>query len=122
MTSILIGLLNHQTHVGHLTSGGVVKLTLLLAVLDNGVVDTGVRSIGDDTLDLLELVVVVPHLSSITDDVGHEGIDDIAGDMEVCDSGVNQTLVSWAHCTSLKHLDLFNIRLKVLFFSTHNSA
>merc|ERR1719232_1478899 len=89
VAAILLSLLGHQADVGNVTSGGVVKLSLLLAVLNDGVVDTGVGPVGDDTLDLLELVVLVPHLSSITDDVGHGGVDDdIAGNVEVGDSGV----------------------------------
>merc|ERR1719232_511890 len=85
VAAVLLSLLSHQADVGNVTSGGVVKLSLLLAVLDDGVIDTGVGPVGDDTLHLLELVVLVPHLSSVTDDVGHGGV---ADDVEVCDSGI----------------------------------
>ena len=43
VASKLLGLLNHQPHFGKLTIGGVVKLTLLLAVLDDGVIDIRVH-------------------------------------------------------------------------------
>ena len=43
--------------------------------------------VGDDALDLLQLVVLVPHLASVTDNVGHTGVNDnIAGNMKVGDS------------------------------------
>ena len=53
-------------NVGDMADGDVVKLTLLLAILDSGV-----RPVEDDTFDILELVVFVPHLTTVMDDVGH---------------------------------------------------
>ena len=89
MTSVLLSLLCQQADIGYVAGGGVVKLTLLLAALDIGVVDTSVGPVRDDALELLELVVLVPHLTTVMNDVGHGGVnDDIAGDMEIGDSGV----------------------------------
>ena len=51
--------------------GCVVKLTFLLVVLI-GVVNIIVGPVGDETLDLLELLVLVPHLNTV--DVEHEGV------------------------------------------------
>ena len=60
-----------------------------LAVLDAGLVHGGVAAVRDHTLHLLQLVVLVPHLTSVTDHVGHGGVnDDIAGDVEVGDAVV----------------------------------
>ena len=62
--------------------GCVVKLTFLLVVLI-GVVNIIVGPVGDETLDLLELLILVPHLNTV--DVEHEGVNvDIAGNVEVC--------------------------------------
>ena len=41
-----------------------------------------VGPVGDETLDLLELLILVPHLNTV--DVEHEGVNVDAGNMEVC--------------------------------------
>ena len=50
-------------------------------------VDGWVAPIRDDTLDLLQLVVLVPHLTAVSDHVGHAGVDDhVAGHVQVRDA------------------------------------
>ena len=52
--------------------------------LPNYLVDGGVASVGDDTLDLLQLVVLVPHSATVSHNIGHTGVDDdIAGHVQV---------------------------------------
>lgn len=77
--SVLFGLLSHETYVGRVTHGGVVKLPVFLAVFDDGLVDGGVAPVGNQANDFLQFVVFVPHLSSVSDDVGHRSVDDNVG-------------------------------------------
>merc|ERR1719429_488441 len=58
-------LLSHETNIGHVTSAGPVKLSLLLAIPDDGIVDSSIRSVRNDTLHLLQLVILVPHLTTV---------------------------------------------------------
>ena len=52
--------------------------------MSNYLVDGGVASVGDDTLDLLQLVVLVPHSATVSHNIGHTGVDDdIAGHVQV---------------------------------------
>lgn len=92
MRTIFLGLLGHQTNVGDMASSSVIKLTMGLAVFYDGLIDGSVASVRDQALNLLELIVLVPHLASISDDIGHRSVDDhIGGDMEIgySFSGVN---------------------------------
>jgi hypothetical protein len=85
--SIFLSFLGHQADVRDVSHSLNIKLTVLSAVIDDGLVDASVRSIRDTALSVLKLVVFVPHLTSVTDNAGHTGIDDnIRRDMEVSDS------------------------------------
>ena len=74
--SILFSLLSHQTHIRDVAHGFNIKLAILSAVINNSLVHSSVRSIGNTALSILELVVLIPHLTSIADNTRHTGIDD----------------------------------------------
>merc|ERR1719233_182049 len=89
MTAVLLCLLGHQTYVGHVASRGPVKLSVSLAVLDDSVVHGGVAPVGDHALYLLEFVVFVPHLTTVSHNIWHGCVNnDIAGNMEISDAGI----------------------------------
>merc|ERR550517_1966063 len=71
VASILLSLLSHKANIGDMSSGCPVKLSMLLAILDDRVVHGRIGSVRDDTLHLLQLVSLVPHLTTITDYIGH---------------------------------------------------
>merc|ERR1712241_293633 len=80
-------LLGHESNIGNVASGSPVELSVLLAVLDDGVVHGGVGAVGDDALNLLQLVILVPHLTTITNHVGHGSVnDDITAHVQVGDA------------------------------------
>merc|ERR1719220_2579413 len=66
VAAVLPGLLRHESNIGNVASGSPVELAVLLAVLDDAVVHGGVGAGGDDALNLLQLVILVPHLTTIT--------------------------------------------------------
>ena len=87
--AILLRFFGHQTNVGGVSHGLIVELAIFLTVLQNGSVDSGVGTVWDDTFHVLELVLEVPHFASISDHIGHGGVDDdVAGDVEVGDAFV----------------------------------
>ena len=56
-------------------------------IINDYLVDGGVASVGNDTLDLLQFVVLVPHSATVSHHIGHTGVDDdIAGDVQVGDA------------------------------------
>ena len=60
--TILFGLLRHQAHVRHAAHGGGIEGTISLAEIDHLLVNTGVASIGNNRLHIVELAVGSPHL------------------------------------------------------------
>merc|ERR1719233_580739 len=89
MAAVFLSLLSHQTYVGHVASRGPVKLSVSLAVLDDSVVHGGVAPVGDHALYLLEFVVFVPHLTTVSHNIWHGCVNnDIAGNMEISDAGI----------------------------------
>ena len=85
--TILLGLLGHQPHIGDAAHGGGIEGAVLAAVIDHFLIDTGVATIGNQRLGIVELAVRPPHLAGIPDHGGHGGIDDdVAGYVKVGDS------------------------------------
>merc|ERR1719270_481555 len=92
MTHLTCSNLSSLFHIAGMTHGGPVKLPMLPAVLQDGLVHGGVGPVRDDTLDLLQLVILVPHCSTISDNTRHAGVNyDITGYMKIGDTfaGVN---------------------------------
>ena len=80
--------------------------------MSNYLVDGGVASVGDDTLDLLQLVVLVPHSATVSHNIGHTGVDDdIAGHVQVGNTLNNKkVLYLWHRKLFLKILMKKNLR------------
>mmetsp|Transcript_25143 Transcript_25143/g.65901 ORF Transcript_25143/g.65901 Transcript_25143/m.65901 type:complete len:240 (-) Transcript_25143:675-1394(-) len=89
MGSVFLRLLSHQTHVGAAAHRARVKSTVLFAEIDGLTKDTGVAPVWDAGLEVLLLVVGIPHLSSNADGSGHGIVDDdVARHMKISDSSV----------------------------------
>jgi len=74
--SILLGFLSHQSNVGYISHSSDIELAVLSAVVDDSLVNTSVRPVGNAAFSVLKLVVLVPHLASISHNAGHAGVDD----------------------------------------------
>mmetsp|Transcript_13231 Transcript_13231/g.33990 ORF Transcript_13231/g.33990 Transcript_13231/m.33990 type:complete len:569 (+) Transcript_13231:365-2071(+) len=87
MAAVLLRLLGHQAHIGDVPHGRHVKLAVLFAVVQHRGVDAGVAAVGDHALDVLQHVVLVPHLAAVAHHAGHGGVDDdVAGHVQVGDA------------------------------------
>jgi len=53
-----------------------IKLSLSLDEGNHFLVGCGIATIGDHTFGILKFIQLIPHLSRITDDIGHTGIND----------------------------------------------
>ena len=105
--AVYLSLLGHQTHVGNMSHGGVIKLPVFLAIINNGTVDASIAAVGDDAHNILKCIVLVPHHARVTHDVGHGGIDDhVAGDMQVGDTlgGVDHGQTRAASISGLREM------------------
>ena len=92
--SVFLSLLGHKTNIGNVTHGSDIKLTIFTAKVHHFGIGSGVASVGDQTLGVLELVVFVPHHTRVTDHTWHRSIHNhITGDMQVGD-----TLARVYHC------------------------
>ena len=74
--SVLLGLLGHESDIGHVSHGGLVEGTVGATVVQDGRVHRGVAAIRDDGQGLLELALGIPHASAVAHDGGHRGVDD----------------------------------------------
>ncbi len=89
MRAVLFGFLRHQANVRHAAHGGRVEGAVLLAVFDGGLVDTGVATVRDHGLGVLQFTGGVPHLARVTDHGRHRGVDDdVARHVQVGDAFV----------------------------------
>ena len=87
VAAVFLGLLRHEADVGHTADGGGVEMAVLLAVLDDGLIDRRVAAVRDHGEGVVELAVRAPHLPGITDDDGHGSIDDdVVGHVQVRDA------------------------------------
>ncbi len=85
--AVFLGLLRHQADIGDAAHGGRIELAVTFAVLDDLAVHGGVAAIGNHGDGVLKLVLQIPHLAAVADDVRHRGVDDdIVGDVQVGDS------------------------------------
>jgi hypothetical protein len=69
MRSILFGFLGHQSNVRDITHGCYIELSVDFAVGEYGIIHLGVTPVGDNNLSVLQFVILVPHLSRVTDNV-----------------------------------------------------
>ncbi len=85
--AVFLGLLRHQTDVGHGAHGGRVEVAVGLAEVDDLLVDAGKGRLGDDGLGVLGLAVGIPHLAADADHGRHRGVDDhVVGRVQVGDA------------------------------------
>ena len=54
-------------------------LAVLLAVSDNFLIHSSITAVRDDALDVLQRVVLTPHLATVTHHHRHGGVDDHIG-------------------------------------------
>ena len=87
VAAVLLGLLGHQPDVGHRAHRGRVEGAVGAAVVDDGLVDTGVRAVGDDGEGVVLLAVRAPHVAGRADHRRHRGVDDdVARHVQVGDA------------------------------------
>mmetsp|Transcript_142497 Transcript_142497/g.455498 ORF Transcript_142497/g.455498 Transcript_142497/m.455498 type:complete len:233 (-) Transcript_142497:1053-1751(-) len=87
MRSVLLSLRCHQANVGCVAASRRVQHAVLLAVLDDDIIDASIALVRDHELGVAQDVVLGPHLSRVADGRSHRGIhDDIGRSMEVRDS------------------------------------
>ena len=85
--AVFLRLLGHQPHIRHGAHRGGIERAVLLAVLDDGLVDRRVAAVRDHGDGVVEFPVRPPHLSRVADDDGHGRIDDdVVRHMEVRDA------------------------------------
>mmetsp|Transcript_1094 Transcript_1094/g.2938 ORF Transcript_1094/g.2938 Transcript_1094/m.2938 type:complete len:469 (-) Transcript_1094:27-1433(-) len=85
--AVLLGLLRHQPDVGHGAHRRHVELAILAAVLQARLVHRRVAAVGDDADDILERVLLVPHLAAVAHDARHRRVDDdVRGHVQVGDA------------------------------------
>ena len=85
--AVFLGLLRHQADIGHAAHGRRIVGAVLLAVLDDGLIDARIAAVGDQRLGVLRLAVRIPHLAAFADHGRHGGIDDhVAGHVQVGDA------------------------------------
>src|SRR5690606_2661275 len=85
--AVFLGRLRHQADVAHVAHGGHVEGAVGAAVVDHGLVYTGIAAVGDDRDHVVQLAVRTPHPARGTDGGGHRGVDDhVAGHMQVGDA------------------------------------
>ncbi len=85
--AVFFGLLRHQADVRHRAHGGRVERAVGDAVVDHGLVYTGVAAVRNDSLGVLQLAVGIPHATGVADHGRHRGIDDdVAGHVQVGDA------------------------------------
>ena len=87
MGAVLLGRLGHQADVGHRAHRGRVEGAVGAAVVDDGLVDPGVRRVGDHREGVGLLAVGAPHVTRGADHRRHRGVDDdVAGHVQVGDA------------------------------------
>ena len=87
--AVLLGRLRHQPDVRDRAHGGRVVGAVLAAVVDDGLVDAGVRRVGDHREGVGLLAVGSPHVPGGADHRRHRGVDDhVAGYVQVGDAPV----------------------------------
>jgi len=85
MRSIFFGFFSHKTNIWNMSHSCVVKLTIVLAVFDNGLIHSCIASIWNKTFYIFQLIVSIPHLSTITDNNWHGSINNnVTWNMKVC--------------------------------------
>ena len=87
VAAVLLGLLGHQADVRHRAHGRRVEGAVDAAVVDDGLVDAGVRAVGDHREGVVLLAVRAPHVARGADHRGHRRVDDdVARHVEVGDA------------------------------------
>ena len=87
VAAVLLGGLSHEADVGHRADRRGVERSVRDDVLDDRLVDTGVRRVGDHRDGVLLLAVLAPQLAAVADERGHGGVDDdVRGDVQVRDA------------------------------------
>mmetsp|Transcript_47606 Transcript_47606/g.137515 ORF Transcript_47606/g.137515 Transcript_47606/m.137515 type:complete len:405 (-) Transcript_47606:724-1938(-) len=85
--TVLLCLGCHQSHIGCGPHGLHIESSVLLAVLDDSIVDSRVAAVRDDKLGVAEGVLARPHLAAVAHGRGHRGVhDDVGGHVEVRDA------------------------------------
>merc|ERR1719186_757704 len=118
MTAVLLSFLGHEPHIAGMSHSGPVKLTIFITILQTGLVHGGVAPVWDDTLDLLQLVIFVPHCPTISDNTGHRSINnDVTRNMQVGNpfAGVDHSQ-AWSGVIAVKNVS-FNLCLLGMSFN-----
>ena len=85
--AVLFRFLRHEPDVGHAAHGRRIQGAVLLAVLDDGLVDGGVAAVGNHGLGVVQLAVRPPHLAAFAHDDRHGRVDDdVVRDVQVGDA------------------------------------
>ena len=90
--AVFFRLLSHEADVGNSPHGGGIEGTVVATEVDGGLIDAGIRGVGNDGEAVLALAVFVPHLTGVANHGRHGGVDDdVGGDVQVGDAfvGIN---------------------------------
>jgi hypothetical protein len=87
VAAVLLGRLRHEADVRHRADRRRVERTVRDDVVDHGLVDAGVRRVGDDRDGVVLGAVLAPELAAVAHERGHRGIDDdVGGHVQVRDA------------------------------------
>mmetsp|Transcript_103035 Transcript_103035/g.143528 ORF Transcript_103035/g.143528 Transcript_103035/m.143528 type:complete len:420 (+) Transcript_103035:1170-2429(+) len=87
--AVLFGFLSHQANVGARTHSPWVESPILFAEIDALCEGPRVAAVRNACLEVLLLIVLVPHFAASANGSWHRIVDDdVAGYMEVCDTSV----------------------------------
>ena len=97
--SVFLSGLGHEPYIRNGAHGFRIEGAIFAAEINDGLIDGGVATIGNDGERLLGLTLGVPHFSAFADHGRHRGVhDDIARDMEVGDAFVRVHHREWRAC------------------------
>src|SRR5690606_27813546 len=68
--AVVLGGLGHQADVGHTAHRHRIEGAVLLAVVDDGLVDAGITAVRDHGLGIVQFAVRTPHAAGVTDHRG----------------------------------------------------
>ena len=87
MRAVFFSSLGHEAHIADVAHGGHAISAQGAAIVDDGLIDTGIAAVGDHRDHVMRFAIGTPHAARGTDGRRHRGVDDdVAGHMQVGDA------------------------------------